>query len=88
MPLVRTDNEMPGCDKGSVFPAHLLFLPFMPILLQCSYRKGLAELSLPWWLSSKESASNAGDADLISGLERSPGEGMAALSSTLAWRNP
>ena len=77
-----------GVTKGSVFPAHLLFLPFMPILLQCSYRKGLAELSLPWWLSSKESASNAGDADLISGLERSPGEGMATLSSTLAWRNP
>ena len=31
---------------------------------------------------------DTGDADLISGLERSPGEGMATLSSTLAWRNP
>ena len=61
-----------GVTKGSVFPAHLLFLPFIPIFPRCSYRKGLAELSLPWWLSSKESASNAGDADLISGLGRSP----------------
>jgi len=30
---------------------------------------------LPWWLSGKESACNAGDLDLIPGLERSPGEG-------------
>ena len=30
---------------------------------------------LPWWLSGKESAYNAGDTGLISGLERFPGEG-------------
>ena len=30
---------------------------------------------LPWCLSSKESAGHAGDAGLIPGLERSPGEG-------------
>ena len=30
---------------------------------------------LPWWLSSKESACDAGDADLIPGWGRSPGEG-------------
>ena len=30
---------------------------------------------LPWWLSSKESACNAGDADSIPGSGRSPGEG-------------
>ena len=30
---------------------------------------------LPWWLSSKESACNAGNVGLIPGLGRSPGEG-------------
>ena len=32
-------------------------------------------LRLPWWLSGKESACNAGDSGLISGLGGSPGEG-------------
>ena len=32
-------------------------------------------LGLPWWLSSKESACNAGDAVSIPGSGRSPGEG-------------
>ena len=36
-------------------------------LLNCS-------LGLPWWLSCKESACNAGDLGSIPGLERSPGE--------------
>ena len=30
---------------------------------------------LPWWLSGKEYAYNAGDRDSVPGLERSPGEG-------------
>jgi len=29
----------------------------------------------PWWLSGKETACNAGDAGLIPGSRRSPGEG-------------
>ena len=29
----------------------------------------------PWWLSGKESACQAGDAGLIPGSEKSPGEG-------------
>ena len=32
-------------------------------------------LGLPWWLSGKESAYNAGDRDSVPGLGRSPGEG-------------
>ena len=36
----------------------------------------------------KESACIVGDLDSISGLERSPGEGMATHSSILAWRMP
>ena len=38
-------------------------------LIQCSLYR------LPWSLSSKESACNAGDVGLIHGLGRSPGEG-------------
>ena len=48
-------------------------------------------LGLPWWLSGKESVCNtgtSGDAGLISGLGRSPGEGMTTHSSILAWRIP
>ena len=44
---------------------------------------------LPWWLSSKESACNAGAAGDVGSIprsERSSGEGHAAHSSTLAWR--
>ena len=37
-------------------------------------------------LVGKESACSAGDAGLIPGLGRSPGKGMAAHSSILAWR--
>ena len=33
------------------------------------------QMGLPWWLSSKESACNAGDLGLIPGLGRFPGEG-------------
>jgi len=33
------------------------------------------DLGLPWWLSGKELATNAGDMGLIPGSGRSPGEG-------------
>ena len=35
----------------------------------------MLKVGLPWWLSGKESACSAGDASLIPGLGRSPGEG-------------
>ena len=40
---------------------------------------------LPWWLGY---ACNAGDLGSLSGLGRSPGEGMTTHSSILAWRIP
>ena len=48
---------------------------------------------LVMWLSGKESASDAGDTGLISGLGRSPGEGngrkgISTQSSILAWKIP
>ena len=38
--------------------------------------------------AGKESTCNAGDSDLISGLGRSPGEGVGYYFSILAWRIP
>ena len=35
-----------------------------------------SKYGLPWWLSSKESACNAGDPGLIPGSGRSHGEGI------------
>jgi len=46
---------------------------------------------LPWWLSSKESASNAGnigDAGSIPGWGDPLDEGMATHSGILGWRIP
>ena len=46
---------------------------------------------LPWWLSGKESACNAGDTGgvgSIPGWEDPLEEGLAAQSSILAWRIP
>ena len=42
----------------------------------------------PWWLSGKESACSAGDADSIPKSEDPLEEGMATHSSILAWRIP
>ena len=43
---------------------------------------------LPWWLSSKKSACNAGDPASVPGSGRSPGERNDNPSSILAWRIP
>ena len=42
----------------------------------------------PGGSDSKETARNEGNLNLIPGLGRSPGEGIATHSSTLAWRIP
>ena len=45
---------------------------------------------LPWWLSSKESPANAGNADLIPSLgwEDTLEKEMKTHSNILAWKNP
>jgi len=45
-------------------------------------------LGFPGGSDGKESACNVGDLGLIPRLERSPEEGMATRSSTLAWGIP
>ena len=43
---------------------------------------------LPQWFSGKESTCNAGDADWIPRLGRSPGEGNGNLFQYFCWENP
>ena len=45
-------------------------------------------MGLPWWLSGKESASNAGDVGSIPGSEDPLEKEMATYSSILAWEMP
>ena len=50
---------------------------------------GSIQSGLSWWLSSKESACNTGNADDASlGQEDPLEEGMATHSRVLAWRIP
>ena len=51
-------------------------------------RLSKALFGLPRWLSSKESACNAGDPSSISGSGDPLEEGMATHSNLLAWRIP
>ena len=47
------------------------------------------EEGLPWWLSSKESAANAGDMGWIPGLGRPPVEENGnPIPNILAWEIP
>ena len=45
-------------------------------------------LGLPWWLSGKESAQNAGDSGSVPGLGRSPGEGNGTPLQYSCLENP
>ena len=45
-------------------------------------------LELPWWVSGKEPACQAGDLGSIPGSGRSLGEGNGNQSSILAWEIP
>ena len=51
------------------------------------YYHSVVKEGLPWWLSGKESACNAGDVGSIPGLEDPLEEGMVTHLSILAWRN-
>ena len=48
----------------------------------------LAILGLPWWLSGKESACQAGNVGLIPGLGRSSGEGNGNPLQYSCLQNP
>ena len=60
----------------------------MGIVLQRTCPKEKTEGGLPWWLSGKASACNAGDPGSIPHQEDPLEKGMATHSSILAWRLP
>ena len=53
-----------------------------------SPRQNVGNYRLPWWLSDKQSASNAGDASSIPGLGRFYGEGNGNPLQYFVWRIP
>ena len=61
-----------------------LFINYIQVLVMPFAKLG----GFPGGSDVKASASNAGDLGSIPGSGRSPGEGMATHSSTLAWRIP
>ena len=88
--VFRADNVTPSMqtkkNKYSNFMTVMLtFWQTFP--LEMKGRKSIIYYvpGLPWWLSSKESACNAGDMDSVAGLGRSAGEGNGnpLLSSCL-----
>ena len=70
-----------GCLISSCYSLELCIQTLISFLFSFAFR-------FPGGSEVKESASNAGDPDLIPGSGRSPGEGKANHSSILAWRIP
>ena len=69
------DLKSPSCSEGR---------PTLESILEASRPRA----RLPWWPSGKESACNAGDADSISGLGRSLGEGNGNSLQYSCLENP
>ena len=69
------------CLQGTLDEAFTWFVFFF-------FKMSTGFCRLPWWLSGKESACNAGDAGSVPGSGRSPGGGHGNHSSILAWRIP
>ena len=70
----------------------LNFLPSSPVMSTKRETNVIwAFMSIPWWLSGKDTTCNAGDSgdeSSIPGLEDSLEKEMATHSSVLAWRIP
>ena len=62
-------DSLPSEPRGS--PGYNLFQSPSLVESVCLY----SEVGFPWWLSGKEFTCQTGDAVLIPGSERSPGEG-------------
>ena len=65
-----------------------MYILILKVELKCSLKKNL---KIPWWLNSKDSACSAearGDAGLIPGSGRSPGEGNGNPLQCFCLGNP
>ena len=75
------------CKEPVTKTSHSIHFSYINLQKRQMYRGGKLT-GLPWWLSGKASACNAGDPGSIPGLARSAGGGMATHSSPLAWSIP
>ena len=69
-----------------MYIVYMLYIIFFLNHYTCIYVCVHIHMGFPCGSAGRESACNAGDLGLIPGLGRSPGEGNAAHSSTLAWK--
>ena len=78
--------------KNVTSSCHSLFTPLFPLLQDVwpTFQGNFSKLvpGLPWWLSGKESACNAGDRGSIPESERYPGEGNGNLLQYFCLENP
>ena len=77
--FLLSPNTRLSCYQGGFtfhpWESRILWLPLQSVRW-LNFRGGyLRNVWLPWWLSGKESACDAGDSGSIPGLERSPREG-------------
>ena len=76
--VINATQNIFKCKSSSTFLAFYYLLTIDSKSRNC-LSKSRHVFGLPWWLSGKESACQAGDAGLILGLERSPREGNGYL---------
>ena len=89
--LQHHSSKAPILWHSAFFMVQLLIGFWIVLMNNASIRTSTCLLGLPQWLSSKESSSNTGgtgDANLIPGSVRSPGEGNGNLLQYSCLKNP
>ena len=77
-----------GTGEGMGQSGNPTFYTLYGCVCACMHTSICVMERLPWWLSGKESACNAGDVGLILGLGRSPEEGNGKPLQYSCLENP
>ena len=85
--VINATQNMFKYKSSSTFLAFYYLLTIDSKSRNC-FSKSRHVFGLPWWLTGKESACQAGDAGLIPGLERSPREGNGTPLQHACLGNP
>ena len=76
MPLLKDSSSYCNSEKTKDYSSDFISVVFLKFpFYYCFDEKQYGTQGLPWWLSGKEPAYNAGDRDLIPGSGRCPGKG-------------
>ena len=89
--LLSPNTRLSFCQGGFTFhpwESRILWLLLQSVRWLNFRGVYLRNVWLPWWLSGKESACNAGDSSSIPGLGRSPGGGKGNLLQYSCLENP